>query len=146
MLAPVGIPPGRAGPRSISSSTRSVNHDGTISADEPWSRPGDYVLMRALVDLICAASSCADDIDPANGWNPTDIQVRVYGAEHDFPKAIATRMTPDSPPVFTKETAFHSRVAPLSRRMVEYAAIGSPIPSSPRAPSPNTGPAARRLR
>ena len=76
--------------------------------------------MRALIDLTCAASSCADDIDPANGWNPTDIQLRIYGAEHEFPKAIATRMTPDSPPVFTKETAFHSRIAPLSRRMIEY--------------------------
>lgn len=97
-----------------------VNHDGTIGTDEPWSRPGDYVLMRALTDLVCASSSCADDIDPANGWNPTDIQVRVYGAEHAFPKAIATRMTPDSPPVFTKETAFHARIAPLSRRLVDY--------------------------
>jgi aminomethyltransferase len=120
VLAPVGIPARPGWPAINFFFNTQVNHDGTISADEPWSRPGDYVLMRALVDLTCAASSCADDIDPANGWNPTDIQVRVYGAEHDFPKAIATRMTPDSPPVFTKETAFHSRVAPLSRRMVEY--------------------------
>ena len=98
----------------------SVSHDGSISLDEPWSRPGDYVLMRALKDLVCASSSCADDIDPANGWNPTDIQVRVYDAQNTFPKAIATRMTPNSPPVLTKETAFHARVAPLSRKLVEY--------------------------
>ncbi|GLS18351.1 aminomethyltransferase [Labrys miyagiensis] len=120
VLAPVGIPSRPGWPAINFFFNTQVNHDGTIGADEPWSRPGDYVLLRALADLTCAASSCADDIDPANGWNPTDIQVRVYGAEHDFPKAIATRMTPDSPPVFTKETAFHSRVAPLSRRMVEY--------------------------
>jgi aminomethyltransferase len=36
------------------------------------------VLLRALTDLVCASSSCADDIDPANAWDPTDIQVRVY--------------------------------------------------------------------
>ena len=49
--------------------------------DEPWSRPGDYVLLRALTDLVCASSACPDDIDPANGWDPTDIHVRVYPAE-----------------------------------------------------------------
>ena len=38
--------------------------------DEPWSRPGDYVLLRALNDLVCASSACPDDIDPANGWEP----------------------------------------------------------------------------
>ncbi|CAM5772433.1 aminomethyltransferase [Labrys miyagiensis] len=120
VLGPLGITARPGWPAINFFFNTQVNHDGTIGADEPWSRPGDYVLLRALVDLTCAASSCADDIDPANGWNPTDIQVRVYGAEHEFPKAIATRMTPDSPPVFTKETAFHSRIAPLSRRMVEY--------------------------
>ncbi|MDQ0392518.1 DUF1989 domain-containing protein [Labrys monachus] len=120
VLAPLGIAARPGWPAINFFFNTQVNHDGTIGADEPWSRPGDYVLLRALTDLTCAASSCADDIDPANGWNPTDIQVRVYGAEHEFPKAIATRMTPDSPPVFTKETAFHSRIAPLSRRMVEY--------------------------
>ncbi|WP_454815783.1 DUF1989 domain-containing protein [Labrys neptuniae] len=120
VLAQDGIVPRPGWPAINFFFNTQVNHDGTISADEPWSRPGDYVLMRALIDLTCAASSCADDIDPANGWNPTDIQVRVYDAHHEFPKAIATRMTPDSPPVFTKETAFHSKVAPLSRRMVEY--------------------------
>ena len=36
--------------------------------DEPWSRPGDYVLLRAMTDLVCASSACPDDIDPANGW------------------------------------------------------------------------------
>ena len=26
--------------------------------DEPWSRPGDYVLLRAMTDLVCASSAC----------------------------------------------------------------------------------------
>ena len=120
VLSPLGVAARPGWPAINFFFNTQVNHDGTIGADEPWSRPGDYVLMRALIDLTCAASSCADDIDPANGWNPTDIQLRIYGAEHEFPKAIATRMTPDSPPVFTKQTAFHSRIAPLSRRMIEY--------------------------
>jgi aminomethyltransferase len=120
VLAPFGIESRPGWPAINFFFNTQVTHDGGIVTDEPWSRPGDYVLLRALTDLVCASSSCADDIDPANGWNPTDIQVRVYDADSNFPKAIATRMTPDSPLTFTKETAFHARIAPLSRRMVEY--------------------------
>ncbi len=119
-LAPHGITARPGWPAINFFYNTSVAANGAIGLDEPWSRPGDYVLMRALTDLVCASSACPDDIDPANGWNPTDIQVRVYPAEHEFPRAIATRVTPDSPPAMTLETAFHPRIAPLSRRMVEY--------------------------
>ena len=47
----------------------NVGDDNVIWFDEPWSRPGDYVLMRAMTDLVCATSSCPDDIDAANGWS-----------------------------------------------------------------------------
>jgi aminomethyltransferase len=88
--------------------------------DEPWSRPGDYVLLRALNDLVCASSACPDDVDPANGWEPTDVHVRVYSPENRFQMAIAHRVTPDSEPVMTKETAFHSRWSELTRNVTEY--------------------------
>ncbi|MGI9622000.1 MAG: DUF1989 domain-containing protein, partial [Acidimicrobiales bacterium] len=58
-----------------------------IFFDEPWSRPGDYVLMRALDDLVCVTTACPCDIDAANGWDPTDIQVRVYDHTNMFKKA-----------------------------------------------------------
>ena len=58
--------------------------------DEPWSRPGDYVLMRALTDLVCVSSACPDDIDPGNGWNPTDIHVRTYSDKQKFSRAVAS--------------------------------------------------------
>ena len=61
--------------------------------DEPWSRPGDYVLMRAMTDLVCASSACPDDIDPANAWVPTDVHIRVYDAKRKFSMAIAHRVT-----------------------------------------------------
>jgi aminomethyltransferase len=64
------------------------------------------VLLRALTDLVCASSSCTDDIDPANAWVPTDIHVRVYAAEHPFSKGIAHRMTPDAPPNSRVKPAF----------------------------------------
>lgn len=91
-----------------------------IVSDEAWSRPGDYVLLRALTDLVCVSSSCPDDIDPGNGWNPTDIHVRTYAANNSFSRAVAYRMTPDADPQMTRETAFHQRLSAMSRNFVEY--------------------------
>lgn len=97
-----------------------IDASNQIFMDEPWSRPGDYVLLRALKDLVCASSACPDDIDPANGWDPTDIQVRVYPARHLFSKGVAHRMTADADPQLTRETAFHPRTSALTRDFVDY--------------------------
>ena len=88
--------------------------------DEPWSRPGDYVLLRAMSDLVCASSACPDDIDPANGWQITPIHVRVYAPDNTFSVAIARRVTPDAEPVLTKETTFHPRTSERTKSFVEY--------------------------
>ncbi|HKA97194.1 MAG TPA: DUF1989 domain-containing protein [Streptosporangiaceae bacterium] len=98
----------------------SFNDANQLLFDEPWSRPGDYVLLRAMSDLVCASSACPDDIDPANAWNPTDIHVRVYPAERRFSMAVAHRVTPDSEPKLTKETGFHPRWSRLTRQVTEY--------------------------
>jgi aminomethyltransferase len=97
-----------------------VDAHGVMYADEPWSRPGDYVLLRALTDLVCVSSACPDDTTPANGWNPTDIHVRTYSGARTFQRAVATRATPDSEPQMTKETGFHDRLSKLTRNFVEY--------------------------
>ncbi|MDH3762188.1 MAG: aminomethyltransferase family protein [Gammaproteobacteria bacterium] len=89
--------------------------------DEPWSRPGDYVLMRALKDMVCVSSACPCDIDAANGWNPTDIHLRIYSGKNSFSKATAFRMTADADKELTKETGFHSRTSEHTRNFTEYA-------------------------
>jgi aminomethyltransferase len=94
--------------------------DMQLVSDEPWSRPGDYVMMRALTDLVCASSACPDDIDPSNAWEVTDVHVRVYSPENTFSVAIARRVTADAPAVLTRETAFHSRTSALTKSFVEY--------------------------
>ncbi len=88
--------------------------------DEPWSRPGDYVLLRAMSDLLCASSACPDDIDAANGWQITPVHVRVYAPDNTFSLAIARRVTADAEPVLTRETTFHPRTSELTRSFVEY--------------------------
>ena len=100
--------------------------DNLLVTDEPWSRPGDYVLLRAMTDLVCASSACPDDVDAANAWDPTDIHVRVYGADQQFSRAIAHRVTPEAEPVLTKKTTFHPRIEPLTRNLVEYSGYWLP--------------------
>ena len=97
-----------------------IDADNVLYQDEPWSRPGDYVLLKAMTDLVCASSACPDDTSPANGWNPTDIHVRVYAREKSFPKAIGTRMTAESDLKLTEETGFHTRTSRLTRDFTAY--------------------------
>jgi aminomethyltransferase len=98
----------------------NVDCHNNIWFDEPWSRPGDYVLMRAMTDLVCGTSSCPDDIDPANGWKLSEILVRVYAKDAPLRRAIGFRMTTNSPLQLTRETGFHSRTSELTRSFSEY--------------------------
>ena len=125
-LEPLGVAARRAWPAINFFYNTIADPTNGIGFDEPWSRPGDYVLLRATRDLVCASSSCADDIDPANGWNPTDIQVRVYDQTCAFPRGIAARMTPDAEPRLTRTSAFHARTSALTRNFVDYHGFWSP--------------------
>ncbi len=98
----------------------NVDCHNNIWFDEPWSRPGDYVLMRAMTDLVCGTSSCPDDIDPANGWKLSEILVRVYAKDAPLKRAIGFRMTANSPLQLTRETGFHPRTSELTRSFSEY--------------------------
>lgn len=97
-----------------------VDAHGVMVADEPWSRPGDFVLLRALTDLVCVSSACPDDTSAANGWHLTDIHVRSYGAAERFRRASAWRPTLDAEPIMTRESAFHQNFAALTRDFIEY--------------------------
>ena len=98
----------------------AIDAHGVLISDEPWSRPGDYVLFRALTDLICVSSACPDDTSPANGWYLSDIHVRTYGGAEKFQRAVATRATPDAELKMTKDTGFQAKTGALTRNVVEY--------------------------
>jgi aminomethyltransferase len=133
-LAPHGVAPRRGWPAINFFYNTTVGADGSIRSDEPWSRPGDYVLLRALTDIVCASSSCTDDIDPANGWNPTDIRVRLYDKATSFEPGSASRMTPDAEPRLTRRSAFHERTAALSGSFQDYKGFWSPTAYSNSGP------------
>ncbi len=88
--------------------------DNRLRSDEAWSRPGDHVVMQALDDLVCVSTACPDDVDPINGWNPTDIHVRVYRPEKPIRRAVAHRPFAENEAVMTAQSAFHERTSELT--------------------------------
>lgn len=53
--------------------------DGGLSFEEPRTRPGDYVLLRAEMDCVVAMSACPQDILPINGvgHEPTEAHFEI---------------------------------------------------------------------
>ena len=119
LLQPHGIAP-RRGWNAISFFYNTSVAEQAIVGGESWSRPGDYVLLRAMQDLLCASSSCADDISPTNAWNPSPIQVRIYEAERQFPKAIGRHLYANAPPRLTQASGFTAAIQRLTSHLVEY--------------------------
>ncbi|MEX0364876.1 MAG: DUF1989 domain-containing protein [Ruegeria sp.] len=119
-LARYGIRP-RGGWPAINFFFNTLLDDtNAIGMNDPWSRPGDFVLLRALSDLVCVSTACPCDVDPANGWNPTDIQVRTYRANEEFDRSIGYRKSAEADVQDTKKTAFHDCFARHTRDFVEY--------------------------
>jgi uncharacterized protein YcgI (DUF1989 family) len=54
-----------------------VGADGTIGWDEALTRAGDFVELRAAMDVIVVASACPQDLNPINGKQPTGIAVEL---------------------------------------------------------------------
>jgi uncharacterized protein YcgI (DUF1989 family) len=52
--------------------------DGRYEIEEPTSKPGDYIDLRADMDVFVAISNCPQDKNPCNGFNPTPLKIVVY--------------------------------------------------------------------
>jgi uncharacterized protein len=52
---------------------------GALSFEPPVTRPGDYIVLRAELDVIVAMSACPQDILPINGRSgtPTEVHYQV---------------------------------------------------------------------
>jgi aminomethyltransferase len=120
VLKPYGIAP-RPGWAAVNFFYNTqVDDQGTIVGGESWSRSGDYVLLQAYGDLLCASSACPDDIDPTNGWQPTAIHVRIYAASSSFPRASGCRAAAELPLRLTQDSAFTPSIRELTDALTEY--------------------------
>jgi uncharacterized protein YcgI (DUF1989 family) len=58
-----------------------VDPEGCTSWGTPLSKPGDYVVLRAVMDCVVAMSACPQDILPINGAAcvPTEAHFEILG-------------------------------------------------------------------
>jgi uncharacterized protein YcgI (DUF1989 family) len=54
-----------------------VGSELDLAFEEPLSRPGDFVKLRAERDVIMVFSSCPQDILPVNGRDRVPVEVRI---------------------------------------------------------------------
>jgi uncharacterized protein len=57
-----------------------VTPDRRMQVTDPTSKAGDHITFEVLDDLLCAVSSCPQDIIPGNGLRVTDIDISVHAS------------------------------------------------------------------
>lgn len=77
----------------------SIQQRGELEIREPLAEAGDYVLLRAVKDVIAAVSACPQDLGPTNAFNPTELVIRVY-RDAPLPEVpvMANGSAPEEPP------------------------------------------------
>ncbi len=58
-----------------------IEPDGALAIVDGVSKPGDYVDLRAEVDVLCVFSNCPQVNNPCNDFNPTPVRVLIWGDE-----------------------------------------------------------------
>src|SRR2546427_6151181 len=55
-----------------------IHADRTFGNEIPTSKPGDKIILRALVDgIVAGISACPQDLNPCNGFHPTGALIDV---------------------------------------------------------------------
>lgn len=55
----------------------ALDDQGDYIIEEPLSKPGDYVRLRALEEVVIACSTCSQDMAPVNGFKVTSIRMQI---------------------------------------------------------------------
>lgn len=59
----------------------SIKQRGELDIREPLAEAGDYIVLRAVKDVVAAVSACPQDHGATNAGNPTELRIRVYRDE-----------------------------------------------------------------
>ena len=51
---------------------------GGLRVDPPTAKKGDYMELRAEMDILCAISACPDDHSPCNNGKPKPVGVKIF--------------------------------------------------------------------
>lgn len=55
-----------------------IGPDGKMAIADGLSKPGDYIELKAEMDVLAVLSNCPQMNNPANAYHPTPIQVLVF--------------------------------------------------------------------
>jgi uncharacterized protein YcgI (DUF1989 family) len=55
-----------------------IGADGSVLNGPAPSKKGDYIVMKAWIDVICAVSACPQQFNSISGWFPTEVQIDIY--------------------------------------------------------------------
>jgi uncharacterized protein len=58
-----------------------VTRDGGLSFADGLSGPGQYVEMRAAMDVIVLISNCPQLNNPCNAYDPTPLEVLIWNPD-----------------------------------------------------------------
>ncbi|MBA4790919.1 MAG: urea carboxylase-associated family protein [Rhizobiales bacterium] len=58
-----------------------IEPSGNLAIVDGVSKPGDFVELRAEMDVLCVISNCPQVNNPCNGFNPTPIRVLIFAGE-----------------------------------------------------------------
>ncbi|MCA9877883.1 MAG: urea carboxylase-associated family protein [Thermomicrobiales bacterium] len=59
----------------------AIKQKGELDVRPPLAEAGDYVLLKALRDVVVAVSACPQDLNDTNGGKPTALRIAVYRDE-----------------------------------------------------------------
>ncbi len=55
-----------------------IERDGSAGIVDSLSKPGDYVDLKAEMDVLAVLSNCPEALNPATGSGPTPVRVMIY--------------------------------------------------------------------
>ena len=55
-----------------------IEPSGDLAIVDGVSKPGDFVELRAAMDVLCVISNCPQINNPCNGFNPTPVRVLIW--------------------------------------------------------------------
>lgn len=58
-----------------------VTADGALTFEDGVSAPGKYVELLAEMDVLMLVSNCPQLNNPCNGYNPTPVQILIWGED-----------------------------------------------------------------
>ena len=74
-FAPYGIEPARISTTFNIFMNVRVAADGVVSVEAPTSKAGDFIELRAEMDLVCALTACSAEQSNNGAFKPIDFQI-----------------------------------------------------------------------